>query len=817
MNSVKSIEPEKLAIAIETSKEKLNAFYPLTSFIACNALKGLEKLDFDEAILESQKYYKSTGYLPLSEYRAMYETGRINPIDFREAFERLKNQEQEKTQNTKTEPQILTWPELCDNLLGYKISESIDRTMIKWLSAFLDKSQALWSPMNKEDLFYSWRDLAFHDLSLNIEGSLDWKQDLNALPASSFETVKELLQRIGIGEESAVEYLTRHLTKLPGWTSYLKWKEVYDKKPQILTDYLAIRLFYDYHLCKAKTWAHAKNWSQLIIEWERRKSSESQEDLSQKNKKYSGVWQEAYEINYRNELLKSLSHRNRREEAKLQPFYTHIVFCIDCRSEPIRRNLEKTGLYTTYGYAGFFGFPMKFKEIGNKNTKDLCPILLSPEKTVFDITSEKSKARRVSGQSLLVSAISLRKKLKTSPLGAFGLVELTGLWSAVPLLAKTLFPNSSKRVVESIRRRILGKANSYIDDSQFSLEEKVQLAKSNIAGIGLRDLKAKMIVLCGHKSETENNPYASALDCGACGGNSGAHSARLAAKIFNSPEVRSALEAEDIEIGRNTLFVAAQHNTTNDTFEILDEHLIPGTYNAEIKRLKKDLALTGKKAREEKTKLLPRTTFRKFDDSTTRSNDWAQVAPEWGLARNAAFIVAPRELTQDIDLEGRTFLHSYDCEKDQDGAILEVIMTAPMVVAQWINSQYYFSTVDNDIFGSGSKVYHNVVGDFGVMQGDCSDLKLGLPLESVAYSNGKRFHEPMRLLVLIRSRTANIDKVLEDHTEVRNLVDNRWIRLVAMNPETGEFLQADSHKNWRPLLKEPLPSISKDSIESIAF
>ncbi|NBX82026.1 DUF2309 family protein, partial [bacterium] len=178
-----------------------------------------------------------------------------------------------------------------------------------------------------------------------------------------------------------------------------------------------------------------------------------------------------------------------------------------------------------------------------------------------------------------------------------------------------------------------------------------------------------------------------------------------------------------------------------------------------------------------------------------RSLDWSEARPEWGLAGNAAFIVAKRKLTERLNLESRSFLHSYDWESDTTGSALEVIMTAPMVVAEWINTQYYFSTVDNEVFGSGSKVIHNVVGKLGVMQGNVSDLKIGLPLQSV--SDGKNFvHEPMRLLVVIEAPRERIEHIIQKHESVRKLVLNEWIRLVALEPSDRKFYRYSPMSRW---------------------
>jgi uncharacterized protein YbcC (UPF0753/DUF2309 family) len=107
-----------------------------------------------------------------------------------------------------------------------------------------------------------------------------------------------------------------------------------------------------------------------------------------------------------------------------------------------------------------------------------------------------------------------------------------------------------------------------------------------------------------------------------------------------------------------------------------------------------------------------------------------------GLSGNAAFIIGPRALTQGLDLGGTAFLHSYDWKQDEDGSALTGIMTAPMIVAQWINCQYLFSTIDNEAFGAGDKTTQNVIGGFGVVQGSGGDLCTGLPRQSLFHDDG---------------------------------------------------------------------------------
>ena len=174
------------------------------------------------------------------------------------------------------------------------------------------------------------------------------------------------------------------------------------------------------------------------------------------------------------------------------------------------------------------------------------------------------------------------------------------------------------------------------------------------------------------------------------------------------------------------------------------------------------------------------------------------MRPEWGLAGNAAFIAAPRERTRGIDLGGRAFLHDYDWRQDEGFGVLELIMTAPMVVASWINLQYYGSTVNNRVFGSGNKVLHNVVGTIGVLEGNAGDFKVGLPWQSV--HDGKRFvHEPLRLNVFIEAPIDAINAVIAKHETVRQLVDNRWLHLFAISGAGQVSHRYQANCTWQSL------------------
>ncbi len=263
-----------------------------------------------------------------------------------------------------------------------------------------------------------------------------------------------------------------------------------------------------------------------------------------------------------------------------------------------------------------------------------------------------------------------------------------------------------------------------------ALEERVSFAESVVRTMGLTRF-ARLIVLCGHGSHNVNNPHASSYDCGACGGAPGGPSARVVVAILNDPAVRAGLEERDIMVADDTRFVAAQHDTVSDEVTVLDREAVPDSHERLVAAFERDVAVAGERLARAR-----RAAPGRSGKVRVRGHDWAQVRPEWGLAGNAAFVVGPRSITAELDLACRVFLHAYDAESDGDGDALETIMTAPLVVGQWISAQYYFSSVDPDQFGAGDKTLHNPVGGIGVVLGEGGDLQVGLPRRRWALESG---------------------------------------------------------------------------------
>jgi len=376
------------------------------------------------------------------------------------------------------------------------------------------------------------------------------------------------------------------------------------------------------------------------------------------------------------------------------------------------------------------------------------------------------------------------------------------------IVARTLklSPQDEDRFYESLRQehgispRGLSDRLHRITHTGFSLIEQAYFVEAALRLMGLTSNFSRVVVFCAHGSTSLNNPYESALDCGACGGNQGLPNARVIAAMANKPAVREMLQERGIEIPSDTHFFATQHDTTSDHVRIVDLEDVPATHRKDLQLLTEDLVEAGRQAALERGIFLDPAADR-LDSSVAqqqaqrRGKDWAQVRPEWGLSKNSLIVIGRRDITQSVNLGGRSFLHSYDHRQDASGKFLETIMTAPLVVAQWINMEHYFSTVDNEVYGSASKIYHNVVGRIGVMTGVWSDLRIGLPAQTV-WNGREPYHEPMRLLAVIEAPRERLRAIINRQPLLEQLFYREWVTLVALDPQDNAFYQYDGINEW---------------------
>ncbi len=767
--------------------------WDLGSYIAVNPFLGFSALPIDQALGHVRDGLAAEVLPGLDHYRAQWKAGGFGKVELARAANRhgwplpplIAILEGENTPETEVSHGLMTFAEAHDHKHQTAWEDAVVRQISRWCGVHVSGGGTYWKlPCDGRGLFASWRDAAAVDRSLEIMGLRGWRAWVSALPQEHREAIPTILKRLGVPPAKRALYLYRILGSVYGWASYFRqsgWAES-PSDPSALIELLAVRLCADNAVAElARTGAGRESPRPpgLIAH------PRPVEDLAVRI-----VFQEALEEAYALPLLSRINPGTARE-LTTRPA-VQAVFCIDVRSEPLRRHLEaQSDSIETRGFAGFFGLPLDWDEDTNGRTAR-CPAFVKPSIRLKP-TEPKTAATALRGAL---------KYLQGAAASAFNFVEVAGLGYSLGLAADALGLRKPKRSVEESLSVSLEPDRA---GNGITPEQRIALARGLLKGMGFGRSLAPIVLLCGHQGQSANNAHAAGLDCGACGGHGGAMNARVAAAIFNDPAVRETLDRDGSPLPADTHFLAAVHDTSIDEIRLLDLDQVPETHRSAVDQLRKWIAEAGSRTRAERAELMgvtersPRGLLRALG---RRSADWSEVRPEWGLARNAAFIAAPRARTRGANLDGRAFLHEYDCSLDPDNSVLSSILTAPMVVASWISWQYFASTVNNETFGAGSKVLHQRVGRHGVVLGNGGDLRTGLPVQSVHSADGRWFHEPLRLQVVVEAERARIDAVIAAQPKVRELVENGWVRLFAIEPSSGQAHLRLATGIWEPVHEE---------------
>jgi uncharacterized protein YbcC (UPF0753/DUF2309 family) len=802
--------------AIEAAAESVGRAWPLHSFVTANPLAGFEDRPFREAVREGERLFSATGYPTAETFRRALTEGRIDTGI-------LESELSAHGYDSDPETLLDTMADAAgDDGSGTRpettAADNVDRIVTKWLAAFLDQGEAHWPMPDREQGFYAAvRTVARHDSEIPA-GTL---QDLPDDPTAAVAAL--LGER---PENRWPEVLESQLAALPGWTGFLKgridddaaWQSAY---PITLAGYLAIRLA----LCDALG-------APLAPEKDSRTKPSDGEALPE-------AFLSAWEATYRRELVDALTDASEAQAANDAEATAgdgsrpdaQLVFCIDTRSEILRRHVERAGDYETYGYAGFFGIPMEYEGYDADVPTAAHPPILDAEHRIADRPSDDEGGARAAHDrwsSVFDAGRDAIDALKTNAATAFSFVESAGLGYGTALTARTLLPARLHDALDALSSDVPDTHEFCVPSLDhdpdaghdlpegLTLEERVEYAATAFDLMGWTEF-ARVAVFVGHASQTANNPFDSSLDCGACAGNPGGPNARVLAAICNEEAVRSRLRDRGIEIPSDTVFLAGEHNTTTDEVELYTGP-VPESHIADVERLRADLETARHGATDERAGDMGADTGTGVRETHRRAADWAETRPEWGLAGNAAFVIGPRALTEGLDLDGRSFLHSYDWRTDPDGDALEGILAGPMVVTQWINTQYYFATVDTAAYGSGSKVTHNPVGNVGVYQGNGGDLLPGLPLQSVMSADDELYHQPIRLSTVVHAPVERVSGILSAHEHLRDLLDNGWLSLTVVDPQRDHrALHYAGDLEWTPLegsgpteAGEPIATVAAD-------
>jgi uncharacterized protein YbcC (UPF0753/DUF2309 family) len=835
------VTPE-LARQIDAACNRIAPVWPLDRFVAVNPFHGLVDQRFEQAAATLRRIADARMYMPRAWYHEQLEAGRITDGDLTEAASlcgseltprQLRDAAAAERKGPAGGVPLLT--ALVDELDADDWSSFVVERISHHCAAYFDMGQATWKrPWDGMSLYASWRRFAALDFSLTMMGQDAMRARVKALPESPRACIASALGRLGIPDAAALDYMHAALMDIGGWAAWtrlLRWEqELAGGGDDTIVELLAIRLAWDVLLYEHKSTPTLRpRWREICARLGRGDDAAGVggDAGTAGDPEVEHVLLTALEQGYQRRLIDDLARGGDRKAPEARPA-VQAAFCIDVRSEIIRRAFETVcPRGQTLGFAGFFGVPIEHVPLGAVEPRSHMPVLLKPK---YRVCSEVHTADVHDAEAALATQrrrTGLAKSWKAFKMGAsscFSFVEAAGLLLYAPKIIADSFGWSRPvaapddlRLDDATGRRVgptldaphHGACAHHHAHADIGIPaaDRVPLAEGILRAMSMTGNYARLVLLVGHGSTVVNNPHATGLDCGACGGMTGEASARIGAALLNDPAVRKGLVERGIEIPADTWFVGALHDTCVDEVTLYDTDRLPAGYAEELAELRSWLKQAGELTRLQRAARLglENQSLRAVTANVRhRSRDWAQVRPEWALAGCAAFIAAPRERTRGLDLGGRTFLHDYQWQADDGFGVLELIMTAPMVVAGWINLQYYGSTTDNRRFGSGNKVLHNVVGGaIGVLEGNAGDLRVGLPMQSL-HDGTRWMHEPMRLSVFLAAPQAAIDDIIARHDLVRQMLDNGWLHLFRLDDDGGVHRRVPG-TGWRQQSREALP------------
>jgi uncharacterized protein YbcC (UPF0753/DUF2309 family) len=760
-----------LLAAAEAAARAIPPAFPLTATVAVNPFLGQTGEDLATASARMQRVAGLRLTRPRAEYVAKIKAGEISDDDLAAAL--MDSPSPVKPNDLSllkarmgVEPAaalpLPTVADLAAAVTGTDWPAIIARCLGLWAAGQFDRGQALWTPAPGRGAFAAWRDWASHDLTPEIAGLTGFCAHVAAAPDSAERAILRAAERLNLSEAAAETVFHRLLIDVGGWAQHARWllwqAELQGASDMTLTDLLAIRLIWEEALL-AHVPGLSSDWAAVVLRHAEPVAATPESTID-------AILQDAAERAVQRGLAARLT--GAASPAATRPAL-QAAFCIDVRSEVFRRALESLdGGIATWGFAGFFGLPLAHRPHGTDEVAAHLPVLLNPALTTHSHAApEVEQAARIAAR-----ASRAWGRFRQAAVSSFAFVEAAGPVYGWKLL-KDSFGGIGKDEAASPAPQL---------DVPLSAEAKVTTAAAVLRAMSLTTGHARLILLLGHGGRVTNNPHESAYHCGACGGQTGEVSARLLAALLNDPETRAGLPGQGITLPADTLFMAGLHDTTTDTITLYQDAPAPD-HAADVAQAESWLKQAGALARTERARRLPGATGESIPN---RATDWAEVRPEWGLAGCAAFVAAPRAATAGADLGGRAFLHSYDWQADKGFATLELILTAPVVVASWISLQYYGSTLAPEVFGGGNKLIHNVVGGIGVVEGNGGRLRAGLPWQAV-HDGAAPAHEALRLTVMIEAPAEAITDILARHDGVRALFDNGWLHLLVL--EGGRVAQ----------------------------
>jgi uncharacterized protein YbcC (UPF0753/DUF2309 family) len=770
----------------------LPAQAPLKDFVHHNTLHGFQHLSFSEALRTASTIFGYKTSLSIQEFRLLYTQNKISDSALNETIDKekgedkrafwldiLKNNIFEDATNERIGAVRNFWKEV------YKVDldSIVQPILFRLLCSYLDQGIAIWRyPVGNRGFLESMVELETNSIS-----SIFKTQKIRKLFLANTASLSELLEML-VGDESLFEqYVFDQQFSHQGWSGMVS---VIENLPETLLETRKISMlelikFECFLELDAIEYRLGDNWKPIgrsVIH----KPKGLFEEIPETNYHEAiYLWQQAFEWTYYGNVLKGIvenkkqAHKDSKSTKSFQA-----MFCIDDRECSFRRYLElRDADCETFGTPGFFGIEFFFQPIDGKFYTKVCPAPVTPKYLI----KENGVGRKMEKDAHF-------SKDHHNFVSGWLIAQTLGFWSAFKLFLNIFKPSMGPMVSHSFKHMDRDSTLTIDHDLQFEnnlqigykVVEMVDRVENVLKSIGLASDFAPLVYVVGHGASSINNPHYAAYDCGACSGRAGSVNSRVFSYMANKPEVRAELALRGINIPETTRFVGALRDTTRDEMMFYDiESLSEAQKTMHKSNLNNFLEASRRNSKERSRR------FESIDSDSTnedihkkilqRSVSLFEPRPELNHATNALCIVGRRKLTKGLFLDRRSFLNSYDAEIDPEGKRLLGILNAAVPVCGGINLEYYFSRVDNQKLGAGTKLPHNVMGLFGVANGIDGDLRPGLPNQMI------EVHDPIRLLMVIEQKADVVLKVIKKNEATYEWIKNNWILITTIDPQTSEI------------------------------
>ncbi len=763
---------------------------PLKDFIHHNTLHSFQELPFHAGLAKASATLGYRTYLSLDEFRELHRKRTIRDevldrvlgwhLSAKEVAawrERLISGSFETPRPRRVGALRATWK----REYHIDLDSQVHPLLFRFVNSYFDQGIAMWRfPIWDKGLLESLREL--EQSSLTSLFNTPRARRLLADPATRLED----LLRIVVGDERYWEqYLYDQQFAHPGWSGMVAVLEaapvgLVDRRNASLADLVSFELLLEIDALDRQ---FGEIWAPLAVKAGVPPMDVMAPVTPSELDRALALWQEAFEWSYYDDVLAGLAAGPAPSAAaSAAPF--QLVMCIDDRSCSVRRYVEAAAPGArTFGTPGFFGVETYYRPAEGLHNTKVCPAPVMPRYLLKEVES-KSRHR---------ADLHLAKQTH----GVFSgwvISQTVGLWAALRLILNIFRPTATSGTalaVDHVGResRLTVEHKGETDGGLqvgFTVPEMALRVQNMLTSIGLVRDFAPLVYIVGHGSSSINNPHYSAYDCGACSGRPGSVNARAFCEMANHPEVRKLLAERGFAIPAGTVFVAGLHDTSRDEFTYYGTASLPAPLAEAHARHAQAIERALDQNAKERSRRFESIDTRESPESIhrrvrVRTVSLFEPRPELNHATNSLCIVGRREVTDHLFLDRRSFLNSYDWRVDPEGKFLLGILNAAAPVCGGINLEYYFSRVDNQVLGAGTKLPHNVMGLIGVSNGMEGDLRPGLPSQMI------EVHDPVRLLIVVEQVPAVVLATIRTNPATYEWFDKEWVHLAVIDPRDGSL------------------------------